>query len=197
MHSCLSGIESSDQTSSSNGAVGRFSLEEGVSSSLATLSTSMKNCSVFVWMCGNGAGYDALLVKDLHSCGLTISFHAGVSGSYWTLIIRTGQTNIPVLVRNAICWWLNYIYDHKWKSVIPDEILKRPNRKVSTDVCLSRGKAWFKVNYFKVIFSPDIVQNAKYINKLELCTVLHTCKSGMWTCNICIFEVSFLLAALV
>ena len=42
MHSCLSGIRSSDHTLSSNGAVGKFSSEAVVSSSHA----SVKNLSV-------------------------------------------------------------------------------------------------------------------------------------------------------
>ena len=47
MHKCLSGIGSSDQTMSPNGAVGKFSLDEVVSLSHATLLESVKNCSAF------------------------------------------------------------------------------------------------------------------------------------------------------
>ena len=48
MHRCLSRMGFSDQTTSSNGAVGKFSSGEVVSSSHAKLSKSVGNCSVFV-----------------------------------------------------------------------------------------------------------------------------------------------------
>ena len=52
MHRCLSRMGSYNQTTSSNGAVGKGSSEEVVSSSHATLLKIMKNCSIFgvgVW----------------------------------------------------------------------------------------------------------------------------------------------------
>ena len=45
----------------------------------------------FVWVCGNRAGYDALVMKDLHSCRLDYYHQCWSVGSYRTLIIRTGE----------------------------------------------------------------------------------------------------------
>ena len=71
MHRCLSGTRSSDQTRSSNDAAGKFSLEGVVSSLHVTLSTSVKNCSVFgVWVCSGDAGHGTLVMKVLLSCRL-------------------------------------------------------------------------------------------------------------------------------
>ena len=47
MHSCLSRIKSSNQTSSPNGTVGKCSSVKVVAASYATLSKTVKNGSMF------------------------------------------------------------------------------------------------------------------------------------------------------
>ena len=83
-----------------------------------------------------------------------------------------GYKKIPTDVRKDLNWWHIFAQSFNMITAIPSLKWCQPNSILSTDACLTGGGGWSQTNYFHFQFTQDIMNKVKYINQLELYTII-------------------------